>query len=125
MTPPGAFEPVDALALTLDHDDVAAAQTVSGAPRVGAAVLFGDGMPEVGVWEMTAGAMRDVEVDEVFVVLEGEATVTLGERTIALRPGVVCRLEAGMSTVWEVPRMLRKVYILGDPATDDPDGGRA
>lgn len=75
---------------------------------------------EVGVWEMTVGTMRDIEIDAVFVVIEGEATVTLlnGDaptKTIHLRPGTVCRLTAGMATRWSVPSRLRKLYILGAP----------
>ncbi|WUP39433.1 acetate--CoA ligase family protein [Streptomyces europaeiscabiei] len=52
---------------------------------------------------LTAGAVRDVEVDEVFVVLAGEATVRFetGE-SIELAPGVVVRLHAGERTEWEV-----------------------
>ncbi len=82
------------------------------------ATVFG---AEVGVWEMTSGAMIDIEVEEVFVVIDGEATVTLledGQRAevIELRPGTVCRLTAGSATRWDVPRLLRKVYIMANDA---------
>lgn len=65
--------------------------------------------------------MVDIEIDEVFVVVAGEASVTLLDdgrpvRVIQLRPGVVCRLEAGMATLWNVPRVLRKVYFLSASA---------
>ena len=66
------------------------------------------------MWEMTPGAMRDVEVDEVFVVLAGDATVEFVDPalpSIELRPGSVVRLEAGMRTVWTVRETLRKVYV--------------
>ena len=68
----------------------------------------------VGVWEMSAGAMRDVEADEVFVVLAGAATVEFSDPAlppIELRPGSVVRLEAGMRTIWTVRETLRKVYV--------------
>lgn len=70
---------------------------------------------EYGLWEMSAGAMRDVEGDEVFLVISGTGRVEFDEpqRTgIALAPGVLVRLEAGMKTRWyidEVP--LRKLFI--------------
>ncbi|MDX3636719.1 cupin domain-containing protein [Streptomyces europaeiscabiei] len=67
---------------------------------------------ELGLWALTVGAVRDVEVDEVFVVLAGEATVRFetGE-SIELAPGVVVRLHAGERTEWEVRSPLRKVYV--------------
>ena len=45
---------------------------------------------------MTPGAMRDVEADEVFVVLAGAATVEFEDPALAaieLRPGSVVRLD--------------------------------
>ncbi len=58
--------------------------------------------------------MRDVEDDEVFVVLAGEATVEFIDPVlppIELRAGSVVRLESGMHTVWTVRETLRKVYV--------------
>lgn len=83
-----------------------------GDPRAGHRPLAGLGGLEVGVWEMTEGVATDVEVDEVFVVLSGEATVDFhdGER-IDLAPGAVVRLRAGDRTVWTVHSTLRKVYL--------------
>ena len=77
-------------------------QDAGGEPSTGSAELFtlpgaGGGI-EVGVWEMGVGAMYDVEVDEVFIVVQGVADVEvldpsgLVSETVALRPGVVCRL---------------------------------
>ena len=63
---------------------------------------------------MTPGAMRDVEADEVFVVLAGAATVEFdrpGAAADRAAPGSVVRLEAGMRTVWTVRETLRKVYV--------------
>ncbi|MDX3128634.1 cupin domain-containing protein [Streptomyces europaeiscabiei] len=64
------------------------------------------------MWSLTVGAVRDVEVDEVFVVPAGEATVRFetGE-SIELAPGVVVRLYAGERAGWEVRSPLRKVYV--------------
>jgi uncharacterized cupin superfamily protein len=58
--------------------------------------------------------MRDVEVDEVFLVIAGHATVEFVEPalpSIELRPGSIVRLDAGMSTVWTVTETLRKLFI--------------
>lgn len=89
-----------------------AAQVVSGAPATGSVDLDEDmGM---GVWEMTPGALRDVEIDEVFVVVAGSATVEFVDPPlppIELAPGAIVRLESGMQTVWTVRETLRKVYL--------------
>ncbi|MBN9178148.1 MAG: cupin domain-containing protein [Microbacterium sp.] len=68
----------------------------------------------IGVWEMTVGAMRDTEIDEVFVVIAGDATVEFVSPalpSIELAPGAVARLTAGMQTVWTVRETLRKIYL--------------
>lgn len=115
-----AFAPVDVNRMTLDSAPVSDELREEGAPRTGSQELGRISGAPVGVWEMTAGVMRDIEVDEVFVVISGAATVELLEdgsvvRSIALYPGVLCRLAAGMRTRWTVPDALRKVYILGRP----------
>ena len=115
------FEQRDVAEIVVEQVPVDADQVVAGERRTGSnvhATAFG---AEVGVWEMTAGAMVDVEVDEVFVVVEGEASVTLLKdgrpaEVVELRPGTVCRLTAGSTTRWDVPRLLRKVYVLANEA---------
>ncbi|MGW9630607.1 cupin domain-containing protein [Agromyces sp. NPDC055520] len=109
----------DAAGLVLDHQPVPAEQVVAGTPATGYRALDSSDAGEIGVWEMTVGAMRDVEVDEVFVVLAGAATVEFEHvpstgrpaDPIILAPGVVVRLEAGMTTIWTVRETLRKVFI--------------
>ncbi|WP_127792316.1 cupin domain-containing protein [Agromyces sp. LHK192] len=109
----------DASGLTLRHEPVAPDQVVAGAPETGHAVLDASAPDAasgrtIGVWEMTPGAMRDVEADEVFVVLAGDATVEFVDPalpSIELAPGSLVRLEAGMQTVWTVRETLRKVYV--------------
>ena len=78
---------------------------------------------EVGLWEAEPGTETDVEVDEVFVVLAGAATVVVeGGETLDLGPGVVVRLYAGDRTTWTVTERLRKLYLSGEaPSTP---GGR-
>ena len=77
---------------------------------------------ELGVWETGPGAETDTEVDEVFVVLAGDATVQVADGpTLELRPGTVVRLFAGDRTTWTVRETLRKLYVaLDEPAGDGP-----
>lgn len=102
-----------ALDLVLDHEEVPADQVVSGRPTTGTASLGSFGGSDYGVWEMSPGAMSDVEADELFVVIAGAASVRLVDSgdTIALAPGTVGRLTAGDRTVWTVTETLRKIYV--------------
>ena len=102
----------DAAALAPAMTPVPADQVVAGAPATGLVELT----DAIGVWEHTPGTSTDVEVDEVFVVLSGSATVSFEEPAlpaIELRPGSIVQLTAGMRTVWTVRETLRKVYIAG------------
>ena len=106
----------DAAALPLTHEPVPHDQVVAGAPTSAYAELdvSPDGSRELGVWEMTPGAVRDVEADEVFLVITGRATVEFVDPAlppIELAPGSVVRLDAGMRTVWTVHETLRKLYV--------------
>ena len=85
-------------------------------------MLGSTGPGEVGLWEIDPGTAHDVEVDEVFVVLTGRATVSVeGWPDVAMGPGDVVRLRAGTVTTWVVEERLRKVYVTGDsPAPDAP-----
>ncbi len=99
--------------LQVPLQDVSAEQRVSGSPKTGSVQIEKFGGTVVGVWEMTPGVMRDVEVDEILTVLSGAATVEFQDgRKITLEPGTVARLHAGQHTVWTVTETLRKVYIL-------------
>ncbi len=113
---------VDALACEVARAPVDADQDAGGTPTVGSVEVFAAAGVEVGIWELGVGAMYDVEVDEVFVVLAGEAVVEelddAGRSTsrTTLRAGIVCRLSAGTRTRWTVSSPLRKVYIVGGTA---------
>ena len=112
--PPEALAlPVDALALSLEHEAVPAERVDAGSPTTGYLALGEVGGAELGVWEMTVGAMRDVEVDEVFVVLAGSATVAFddGRAPLELAPGTLARLSEGDATVWTVRETLRKLVL--------------
>ncbi|BDY29923.1 cupin domain-containing protein [Mycolicibacterium mageritense] len=104
---------VDAAALALDHAPIPDDSVVHGAPTTGHRDLMSLADMTIGVWEHTPGVSRDVEADEVFVVLAGDATVTFddGSAPIDLRPGSLVRLHAGQHTTWTVRETLRKVYV--------------
>jgi len=104
---------VAALALVLERHPVPSEQIVSGSPETGMIELGRFGESRYGVWEMTPGAMSDVEADELFVVLAGAARVLFvasGE-TVTLAPGSTMRLNAGTQTIWTVTETLRKLYL--------------
>ncbi|MCU1526520.1 MAG: hypothetical protein JWP75_283 [Frondihabitans sp.] len=103
----------DARAVSIQLEAVDAAEVASGAPRAGFTEVFeGPGGTSVGVWEMTVGASRDVEEDEVFIVLSGSATIEIdGEQPVEIGPGSLVRLTAGSRTTWTVHATLRKVYV--------------
>lgn len=110
---PGAV--TDAAALPVAFEAVPADQVRSGAPATRYVELDEAGRT-IGVWEHTTGISTDVEADEVFVVLAGDATLEFDHPALAaieLRPGSIVRLEAGMRTVWTVRETLRKVYVTG------------
>ena len=105
---------MNALTVPLHHEPLPPEQVVSGSPTTGSLVLEEreDGT-EVGVWEMTPGVATDVEVDELFVVLSGSATVEgVTEHPLELAPGSVVTLTAGMRTTWTVRVTLRKIYVI-------------
>ena len=95
-------------------EPVAPELSVAGEPRQGAVDFADVAGADVGIWEMTPGTADDVEVDEIFVVIAGAATVTFldTDETIELSPGSLCRLTAGQRTRWVVTETLRKVYVV-------------
>ncbi len=104
---------VDVAALELEAWPLDAGQIVEGAPEVSGLVLdtSPDGRVERGVWEHTPGVSRDIEADELFVVIAGRATVAVaGGPQLELAPGTAAVLHAGDRTVWTVHETLRKVY---------------
>ncbi|MHA7268751.1 cupin domain-containing protein [Arthrobacter sp. HLT1-20] len=108
---------IHAPSVDLGHHAVPANQVLAGAPTTAAESLGNIFGLEYGLWEMSAGAMSDVEAEELFVVLSGTATVQIhagnGFQAAALRlePGTVCHLSEGMSTSWVVHEPLRKLYL--------------
>jgi uncharacterized protein len=99
--------------MQLEPDPLDPSQVVSGSPQVSARVLHTspDGRIERGVWQITPGVVTDVEVDELFVVVSGRATIEVTDGpTFDVRPGDAVVLQAGWRTRWTVHETLRKVY---------------
>jgi uncharacterized cupin superfamily protein len=104
----------DAAQLPVPFEPVALDKVVAGTPLTRFVDLDEESHRTVGVWEHTPGVSRDIEADEVFVVLAGDARIEFEEPPlppIELRPGSIVRLEDGMRTVWTVRETLRKVYV--------------
>ena len=98
----------------VSHEPADPAEVVAGRPTIGSTPItrLGDTGVEIGIWEMSTGSVRDIEVDEVFVVLEGSATISVeGAAPVTVRAGDLVRLTAGTATVWEVTSPLRKLYV--------------
>jgi uncharacterized cupin superfamily protein len=103
----------DVCAVPLEVPLPAGIEIVEGDPvaRCSPLAELDDGV-ETGVWEMTAGCVRDVEHDEIFVVLSGDATLRFDDgEMVDLRPGTLVRLHAGDRTEWCVRDTLRKLYV--------------
>ncbi|RZL76147.1 MAG: DUF861 domain-containing protein [Rhodococcus sp. (in: high G+C Gram-positive bacteria)] len=98
----------------LTYQRLPADQVLSGpAPMVGERLLGDIAGTTVGIWEIEPSISSDVEVDEVFVVLSGDATVQFEDGTpdLELRPGSVVRVQTGQKTRWIVRDTLRKVFV--------------
>ncbi|MBO1900670.1 cupin domain-containing protein [Leucobacter weissii] len=97
-------------------EPVPAAEIDHGSPRQGAIDLGAIGGAEVGIWELRDGAVVDTEIDELFVVISGGATVELLDegRSVDVKTGDVMRLTAGTRTRWTVEDHIRKVYLAAE-----------
>lgn len=97
----------------LEPAELDPSQIVAGEPRVSELVLSEseDGRIVRGIWQMTPGVVTDTEVDELFVVVSGRATVEFEDGAVLdLKPGDVAVLAEGAQTRWTVHETLRKVY---------------
>jgi uncharacterized protein len=102
----------DAFGQPLDEDLPAGTEVMTGEPTAGFTELGHVSGADVGIWEMTPGVARDVEAEEIFVVLSGRATVSFVDgESIELRPGSVVSLTDGEQTIWSVHETLRKIYV--------------
>ncbi|TAJ49134.1 MAG: DUF861 domain-containing protein [Herbiconiux sp.] len=113
---------VDAMDARIRKTEVLLAETeaveqhdvIWGAPVARTVPLVSSTGPvDIGIWELREGAARDVEVDELFVVLAGRALLTINDGTPReIVPGDVVQLAEGDATTWVVHEYLRKVYII-------------
>ncbi len=87
-----------------------------GTPRQGSVPLGNLGQVEAGIWELRDGAVLDTEVDELFVVISGGATIKLLDegRSVDVKTGDVMRLTAGTRTRWIVKDHIRKIYLAAE-----------
>ncbi|MBT2588504.1 cupin domain-containing protein [Arthrobacter sp. ISL-95] len=108
-------EMIQATIAPLDNHPVEVWQHCEGNPSTSITNLGSVAGAEFGLWEMSAGSLLDVESEEVFLVLTGEATVEFLEPklpTLRLFPGSIVRLADGMQTRWTIhKRPLRKLYL--------------
>lgn len=102
----------DVGSVTLPEVIPAGVEIVAGEPAAAVRELDSVGGSDVGLWEMTVGTARDIEADEIFVVLSGAGVLTLADGSeITLQPGLAVHLKAGEHTEWTITETLRKVYI--------------
>ena len=107
-----------AVDVPLEPGDLEPSQVIAGAPVITETVLSEspDGRVVRGIWRITEGTVTDVEQDEMFVVLEGSATIEVqAGPTVRVGPGDVCLLRRGARTTWTVHEPLRKVFQLTLP----------
>jgi uncharacterized protein len=106
------FVDTDVFAAELPRQRIPAGEILDGFPTAGARKIATLGTAEVGIYEMSPGMARDVECDEVFVVLSGRGSVEFEDgECVPLAAGTVVRLNAGDKTIWHISETLRKVYI--------------
>ena len=97
----------------LELDPLDPAKVLEGEPEVRVLPLHEAEDLEVGIWQHGPGVTRDVEYDEVFVVLSGRATIAVEDGPVLeVGPGDVALLRAGSSASWTVHETLRKVYVI-------------
>lgn len=111
--PTGKNEVVRGSSIEVGLEAVPADDVVSGSPRQGVVALGSISGATTGIWELRDGVVTDTEVDELFVVLSGGATIELLDegRSVEVAAGDVMRLVAGTRTKWTVTDHIRKVYI--------------
>ncbi len=111
----GAKKLASAAKAQLDRAAVPADQIESGTPETGILELEDFAGMSIGIWEHTEGVSTDTEVDEVFIVISGGATIEFIDDEappLEVKPGDIVRLAAGAKTRWIVRDHLRKVYLI-------------
>lgn len=97
----------------LGPDPIESGQIISGTPESFALTLGetpGTG-ESCGLWQITPGVVRDVEVRERSLILAGRGSVEFEDgRRVELEPGVVLDFEGGEKTVWKIDQTVFKAY---------------
>jgi len=66
-----------------------------------------------GLWECTAGKFKFIYYfDEIVQILEGEAHVHDGRSLRTLSPGMVVHFHKDLVLDWDVPKYIKKTFIL-------------
>ncbi|MEB4614112.1 cupin domain-containing protein [Leucobacter sp. M11] len=113
LLPAGENAAVYATGISLPLAAPSLAQTEAGSPREGLVPLGRIGAVDVDLWELRTGTVTDVELEEMFVVLSGNATIEFldEDRSLVVGAGDVVRLTAGSRTRWTVLDHIRKVAV--------------
>ena len=65
-----------------------------------------------GLWDCTAGQFKFIYYcDEIVHILEGEATIRIGDTELHLRPGDVALFRQGSTAYWTVHAYVKKLAI--------------
>ena len=100
---------------TLERVSLSPDQIASGSPETRILELPDFAGVSMGVWEHTEGVSTDTEVDEVFIVISGGATIEFTDDVtppLEVVAGDIVRLSAGAKTRWIVRDHIRKVYLV-------------
>ncbi len=105
---------VDVFATELPRQRIPADEILDGFPTAGSRSIAQVAGAEVGIHEMSPGMARDIECDEVFVVIAGRGSIEFEDgEVLPLSAGTVVRLHKGDRTIWHISETLRKFYVAG------------
>lgn len=105
---------IDPLSEPVSEYAVDASRVLDGSPRPSMNVIWEsqEGVVHAGIWEMSAGTLGGVDVDELVHVICGHVTVTFdatGE-TLELRTGDLVTFSKGQTMTWQVHDRFRAVF---------------
>ncbi len=110
----GSIKLAAAASVHLTRESLSADHIESGLPETGILELADFAGVSMGIWEHTQGVSTDTEVDEVFIVISGGATIEFTDDDtppLEVAAGDIVRLSAGVKTRWIVRDHIRKVYL--------------
>ena len=105
----------------LEREDLDPSQVVSGNPEVSCHILSTtpDGRIVRGIWKCTRGVETDVEQDDMFMGVDGRATVAIeGGRTLEVSPGYVGIFRREARTTWAIHEDLLKTFQITMPESN-------